>query len=93
MAAGFDTDRWTLQRIGRVVERELGVPYHFHSLGRVLRAHGWSPQRLATRAAERNAALVAAWLKRDGPRINWGLVEAGGASPSWTRRGSRIGPA
>lgn len=93
MAAGFDTERWTLRRIAAVVERELGVPYHFRSLGRVLRAHGWSPQRPATRALERNEALIDAWLKRDWPRIKRGLVEAGGSLPSWTKRVSRIGPA
>ncbi len=60
----------------------LGVSYHFRSLGRVLRAHGWSPQRPATRATERNEALIEAWLKRDWPRIKKGLVEAGGSLPS-----------
>lgn len=93
VAAGFDTERWTLRRIGIVVERELGVPYHFRSLGRVLRAHGWSPQRPATRATERNEALIEAWLQRDWPRIKKGLVAAGGSLPSWTKRVSRIGPA
>src|SRR5581483_5658557 len=54
VAAGFGTERWTLSRIAHVVERELGVQYPPRSLGRVLRAHGWSPQRPAPRArAER----------------------------------------
>lgn len=91
--AGFDTERWTLRRVAVVVERELGVTYHFRSLGRVLRAHGWSPQRPATRALERNEALIHAWLHRDWPRIKRGLVAAGGSWPSWTRRVSHIGPA
>lgn len=93
VAAGFDTERWTLRRIAVVVERELGLRYHFRSLGRVLRAHGWSPQRPATRARERNEALIRAWLARDWPRIKKGLVAAGGSLPSWTKRVSRIGPA
>lgn len=93
VAAGFDTERWTLRRIATVAEREVGVRYHFRSLGRVLRAHGWSPQRPATRATERNEALIKAWLTRDWPRIKRGLVEAGGSLPSWTKRVSRIGPA
>lgn len=92
VAAGFDTERWTLRRIAVVVERALGVTCHFRSLGRVLRAHGWSPQRPATRALERNEALIEAWLHRDWPRIKRGLVEAGGSLPSWTKRVSRIGP-
>lgn len=92
-AAGFDTARWTLRRIAAVVEEELGVRYHFRSLSRVLRAHGWSPQRPTTRALERNEALIAAWLRHDWPRIKKGLVEAGGSLPSWTKQVTRFGPA
>jgi hypothetical protein len=91
--AGFDTERWTVRRVAVVIEREFGVTYHLRSLGRVRRAHGGSPQRPATRALERNDALVASWLMRDWSRIPRGLVEAGGALPSWTKRVSRIGPA
>src|SRR5829696_4991601 len=43
-AAGFDTERWTLRRVAAVIRREFGVRYHFRSLGRLLRAHGWTPQ-------------------------------------------------
>lgn len=92
-AAGFDTERWTLRRIAAVAEQQLHVRYHFRSFSRVLRAHGWSPQRPATRALERNEALIDAWLKRDWPRIKRGLVEAGGSLPSWTKQVTRFGPA
>lgn len=90
--AGFDTERWTLRRIATVAEQQLRVRYHFRSFSRVLRAHGWSPQRPATRAIERNEALIAAWLQRDWPRIKKGLVEAGGSLPSWTKQVTRFGP-
>lgn len=92
-AAGFDTERWTLRRIAAVTEQQLRVRYHFRSLSRVLRAHGWSPQRPVTRALERDEALIAAWLQRDWPRIKRGLVEAGGSLPSWTKQVTRFGPA
>ncbi len=75
-AAGFDTERWTLRRIAVVVKRALGVRYHVRSLGRVLRAHGWSPQRPPTQARERDTALVEAWLTRDWPRIKKGARRA-----------------
>ena len=91
-AAGFGTERWTLQRIAAVIEREFGVRYHFRSLGRALHAHGWSPQRPVPRAHERDDALVAAWLQRDWPRIKRGLVAAGASLSSWTRRVTRFGP-
>lgn len=92
LAAGYDTERWTLRRIQAVVWRECGVRYHYRSLGRVLRAHGWTPQRPPTQARERNEALIRAWLHRDWPRIKRGLVRAGASLPSWTKRVSRFGP-
>jgi putative transposase len=60
LASGFDTERWTLRRIARVLRREFGVTYHPHSLSALLGAHGWSPQRPAMRAVERDEALIAA---------------------------------
>jgi transposase len=92
-AAGFETERWTLRRIQAVVWRECGVRYHCRSLGRVLHARGWSPQRPPVQAKERDEALIKAWLARDWPRIKRGLAGAGASLPSWTKRVSRFGPA
>lgn len=92
LAAGFPTERWTLPRLALVAERVCGVRYHSRSMGRVLRAHGWTPQRPVRQARERDDALIAAWLKRDWPRIKRGLIEAGGSLPSWTKRVTRFGP-
>ena len=91
--AGFATERWTLRRIAQVIERTFGVRYHFRSLGRALRAAGWSPQRPIPRARERDDALVEAWLQRDWPRVKRGLAAQGGRLPSWTRQVTRFGPA
>ena len=93
VAAGFDTERWTLRRIAAVVRREVGVRYHPRSLGEPLHRHGWTPPRPATRAKERDEALIAAWLARDWPRVKRGLVASGQRLPSWTRRVTRFGPA
>jgi putative transposase len=93
VAAGFETERWTLRRIASVIARRFGVHYHFRGLGEALRAHGWSPQRPRLQAKERDDALVEAWLKRDWPRIKKGLAAQGVRLPSWTRRVTRFGPA
>ena len=90
--AGFETDRWTQRRIAAVIQREFGVRYHRHSLSRALRARGWSPQRPIPRAKERDEAVIAAWLRRDWPRIKRGLAATGVPWPSWTRRVTRFGP-
>ncbi len=65
MAAGFATERWTLKRIAALIEREFGVSYHPRYLERPLKAHGFSVQRPATRAKERDELVIAVWPKRD----------------------------
>ena len=65
MAAGFATERWTLKRIAALIEREFGVNYHPRYLERPLKAHGFSVQRPATRAKERDELVIAVWPKRD----------------------------
>lgn len=65
MAAGFATKRWTLKRIAALIEREFGVHYHPHYLERPLKAHGFSVQRPATQAKERDELVIAVWPKRD----------------------------
>jgi len=65
VAAGFATERWTLERIADVIEREFGVHYHPRYLERPLKAHGFSVQRPATRARERDELVIAVWPKRD----------------------------
>jgi transposase len=64
VAAGFATERWTLKRIAAVIEREFGVQYHPGYLERPLKAHGFSVQRPATRARERDELVIAVWPKR-----------------------------
>ncbi len=93
VAAGFETERWTLARVAAVVRRRFGVRYHPHSLGPALRARGWSPQVPVARARERDDALVEAWLNRDWPRVKKMLDAQGAPSSSWTRPGTRSSPA
>jgi transposase len=65
MAAGFETERWTLRRIAALIRREFGVHYHPHYLERPLKAHGFTVQRPATRAKERDERTIAAWPRRE----------------------------
>jgi len=65
MAAGFATARWTLRRIAALIEREFGVHYHPRYLERPLKAHGFSLQRPATKAKERDELVIAVWPKRE----------------------------
>jgi transposase len=81
MAAGFATERWTLKRIAALIEREFGIHYHPRSLERPLKAHGFSVQRPAPRARERDELVIAVWPKRDWVALKKGAPGAPHASP------------
>jgi len=68
-AAGFDSERWTLPRIQRLIEREFSVSYHARSLSGFLRQRGWSRQQPESQDKRRDEELIRAWLSQDCPRI------------------------
>jgi transposase len=73
-AAGFPTARWTLPRIQKLIERELGIVYHPNYLNRWLRQLDWSPQYPLPQAIERDEDLIEAWLQHDWPRLKKGAA-------------------
>src|SRR5919202_834258 len=85
VAAGFETERWTLRRIAALIEREFGVRYHPRYLERPLKAHGFSVQRPATRAKERDELVIAAWPKRDWVALKKRRGASSARFSSWTR--------
>jgi transposase len=89
-AHGFGTDLWTLERVGVVIERCFGVTYHPGHVWKLLRDKlGWSRQRPARRAAERDQEAVARWVATEWPRIKRGPADGQRGSSSRTSRGSR----
>jgi transposase len=66
---GFPTELWTCARVAQLIRDRLGVDYHVDHIGRLLRALGWSPQKPARRALERDEAAIAGWIQEDWPRI------------------------
>lgn len=68
-AAGFDSERWTLPRVQRLIEREFSVSYHARSLSAFLRRRGWSRQQPESQDKRRDEELIRAWLRKDWPRI------------------------
>jgi transposase len=83
-AFGFDTELWTLARIAAVIEQLTGVRYHPGHVWRILRRLGWSPQRPARRARERDEAEIARWREQEWPRIKGGRITAAPGSASST---------
>lgn len=69
-ANGFSTDLWTLRRVAKVIEAITGIQYHQGHVWRILRGSmGWSLQRPAKRAKERNEAAVKVWISQTWPEL------------------------
>lgn len=92
-ANGFPTELWTLARVAEVIEALTGVRYHPGHVWRILREQlGWSRQRPARRAIERDDKAIERWVAERWPKVKK-TPEAGtpGLS-SKTSRGSRSSP-
>jgi transposase len=68
-AHGFRTDLWTLPRVALVIERESAVRYHPGHVWRVLRSLGWTLQRPARRAKERDKDAIQRWVSQRWPTV------------------------
>ena len=69
-AIGFSTDLWTLRRVAEVIEALTGVQYHQGHVWRILRdSMGWSLQRPAKQAKERNEEAVKMWVSQTWPEL------------------------
>ena len=92
-AHGFATDLWSLDRVAAVIDSETGVRYHPGHVWKLLRDKlGWSRQRPARRAVERDDEAIARWVAEEWPRIKRGPADAERGSSSKTSPGSRSSP-
>jgi transposase len=91
-ANGFPTELWTLARVADVIEKVTGVKYHPGHVWRVLRQMGWSRQRPARRAAERDDEAIEQWVNERWPKVKKTLGPGVRGSSSKTRAGSASSP-
>jgi transposase len=68
-AAGFATDLWTCPRVAALIQSRWGIWYHVDHICRLLHTLGWSPQRPARVAIERDEERIRTWVRGDWPRI------------------------
>src|SRR3954464_10455499 len=66
---GLSFALWTRQAVRALIARESGVWLSLPVVGRYLRAWGFTAQRPARRATERQEGVVRAWLERTYPAI------------------------
>ena len=76
LAAGYRTELWTLPRIAELIRRRFAVSYHPGHVWWLLRQMGWSCQRPATRANERDEEAIHRWLKQSWPKVKKGRAKA-----------------
>lgn len=69
LAAGYDTNLWTLARIAKVIRRTAHIAYGTTQVWYLLRALGWTSQKPETRARNRNEAAIKRWQEESWPRI------------------------
>ena len=91
-AQGFGTDLWTLPRVAQVIERVSGVHYHPGHVWRVLRQMGWTLQRPARKARERNEEAIRQWIAQRWPAVKKKPAANKRGSHSRTRAESRSVP-
>ena len=68
-AAGFPTDLWTCPRVAQLIQQRFAIRYHPDHVCRLLHARGFSPQKPARRALERNEEAIANWVQQQWPAI------------------------
>lgn len=83
--AGYGTDFWTLRRIAKLIERQLGVRYTTVGVWKLLRVGlGWSWQKPERRAVERDEEAIEHWKQHTWPHIK--KRPTPGGSPRVPRR-------
>jgi transposase len=68
-ALGYETGLWTAWRVAHLIEEECEVRYHASQAWRILRQLGWSCQRPAGRALERDEEKIRIWKQKRWPEL------------------------
>jgi len=68
-AFGFVGDVWTAERVAAVILSEWQVAYHPSHVAKLLHACGWSRQKPARRARQRNEEAISEWQEAGLPAL------------------------
>jgi transposase len=60
---------WTREGVQQLITRQCGVVVSVRTVGRYLKAWGFTPQRPARKALEQNPAAVRRWLREEYPAV------------------------
>jgi transposase len=84
-ALGYVTGLWTAWRVADLIERECAVKFSAVQAWRILRQLGWTPQRPAGRALERDEEKIRHWKRQRWPEIKKKPKKKGASSSSSTK--------
>lgn len=85
VANDFPTELWTLARVAKLIERDFGVAYSTVNVWRILRELGFSSQRPAGRAIQRDEAAIRQWRTRRWPALKKSAAAKRAPSSSSTK--------
>jgi transposase len=68
-AYGFPSPVWTTQRVADLLWQRFRVRYDRDHVCRLLHRFGWSWQKPAGRARERDEKAIQRWVQRTWPRV------------------------
>lgn len=71
-AAGYPTDLWTCQRVAEVTRKKFGIDYHPGHMSRILHELGFSCQKPAQQAKERDDAAAEVFREK-----TWAAIKKG----------------
>jgi transposase len=66
---GFKAHLWTTKLMAQLIYKTFGVQHHHDHVGAILRKLGWSVQKPARRAKERDETRITAWRKDVWPEL------------------------
>jgi transposase len=84
---GHATALWTLPRVVALIGKRFGHSYSTAQASRLLRQMGWSCQKPARRALERDEQAIRIWKQRRWPAIKKKPANKGEPSSFWTKAG------
>ncbi len=82
---GYETPLWTCPRVAQLIADEFGIDYHTGHVWKLLVSLGWSCQRPAGRALQRNEAAIREWQQVTWPAIKKKPARKGASSSSSTK--------
>ena len=84
-ALGYGTSLWSSARVAHLIEQACGIGYASGHAWRILRQLGWSCQRPAGRALERDEEKIRQWKQKRWPELKKRPKTKAGRSSSSTK--------